>query len=327
MAKIVLEQSYQISDIQIAPSGNEKSVETHIAFISLLIGLLFCLYYIHETGFSALRLGNFEQERAQAIHGMSSIQQLSINFLTFGVAFIISSKRVLLSVKFIMFFVGIIAIFNFGNRAPILKLIVISGLVKMTIDKSINRKKILLISIIFAFLFVFLGILRKGMNQHYLENLFLTIGWRPVVTLLNLDIIYNAFESRPLMGYTYIMDLSTLLPGFQMNFGLYLKKYLGFMFPGGGITPSYIGIGYCNFETAGVLLYPILFGFLLHFIYNRIFANKPIALWNLVFIYMFSFSLCEISVVGIMGPLLTKVIPLTIVLFSVTGIKKILQNI
>ncbi len=68
----------------------------------------------------------------------------------------------------------------------------------------------------------------------------------------------------------FVMNLKMLLPGHQIDFGLWLKNKLGLTFLGGGISVPLIGEGMLSFRTSGVILEAFLIGYILKLSYHKL---------------------------------------------------------
>lgn len=93
-----------------------------------------------------------------------------------------------------------------------------------------------------------LGIIRQGLNFD-LESLLKQILWRPFTNIQNIEWITNYFPSTHdfFYGKSLLVDLSVLLPGYQPNFGTYIKELMGLYFSGGSLTLSFLGQAYIDF--------------------------------------------------------------------------------
>jgi len=84
-----------------------------------------------------------------------------------------------------------------------------------------------------------------------------------VLYLRNLDLIGNQ-GLRP-----FLMNISMLMPGHQIDFGLWLKETLGLTFAGGGISVTLIGEGFLVGGRGGVVVEAFLIGVLLKITYRK----------------------------------------------------------
>lgn len=81
----------------------------------------------------------------------------------------------------------------------------------------------------------------------------------------------------------FLMNIGMLLPGHQIDFGLWLKEKLDMTFFGGGISVTLIGEGMIVHRWVGVVLEAFLIGYVLKLAYRRF--NRHFSLRNL-FIYV-----------------------------------------
>lgn len=236
-----------------------------LADLFWLVGVALTVLVALKSGFSALSSmlagDGFEDERVAAMSGNGVLVIPAQIFLLVGTSWIIGRSDRSLILKFVMFSVSAACMVSFGFRSGVAFLLVIAFL--FNLYKRVGGIPVVK-SVVLAFLalsfFVLMGVLRKG-GGDVLERFMATFFWRSFVTLYNLDVILDAYTDF-LGGEGILMELAVIVPGPDVNLGAHLKEALGYDFPGGGITPSYIGTGYVDFGLFGALLYPALTGIL-----------------------------------------------------------------
>src|SRR5690606_10289162 len=109
-----------------------------------------------------------------------------------------------------------------------------------------------------------LGVVRQGLDFNF-ESVYRQMLWRPFVNIQNLEWVVSFIPSEHdyFYGESMLIDLSVLLPGYQPNFGTYMKELMGKEFTGGSITVSFLGQLYADFGFLLSLLVIFIFGFLL----------------------------------------------------------------
>ena len=87
-----------------------------------------------------------------------------------------------------------------------------------------------------------------------------------------MDYVFDFFNSsnKLLYGKSYIIDIITILPGYQPNFGLWIKNYLGQTWAGGSLMIGDAGIYYINFGFLFVYILAFFNAIFLNLIYNSL---------------------------------------------------------
>lgn len=150
-----------------------------------------------------------------------------------------------------------------GSRSKIAE-ILIGCLMIHNRYKPIKGKTIIQLGIIAVLFVAIYGAFRakiSGLNSDFFWGLWGVIS----VNDINLNYILKAFpESVPFQyGYRYFMNFLVLLPGSQQDFTMWVKTALKQTFSGGGVTPTIIGEGYINFGLWGIVLEPLVLGFII----------------------------------------------------------------
>lgn len=228
------------------------------AWILFFAGTLGVLIFIIKCGGILWFRSDFDDYRITARSGFGWLILPSIVFITytsislFSYYLIAKNKRILPTVIAI---VGGLLLLQFGNRAPAFEIIVACGFIYCW--HRWGKTPLLLIIVgggILLFILGIMQILRQGITKDFMMILFQSI-WRPFVNIQNFDLIVNSFPSRLrfLYGKSYLMDLAVIAPGYQINFGTWLKDQLGLDFTGGSVTVTYLGEFYANFGIYGAL--------------------------------------------------------------------------
>ena len=156
--------------------------------------------------------------------------------------------------------------------------------------------------ILFGFI-TFLGLIRAG-DVMEVEMLMAKGLWRPYVNIYNFQTVFDAF---PLYlpyqyGYGFIQDVSVILPGYQPNFGLWLKESLNIEFAGGSITVGFAGEMYSNFGEVGVYVGYFAIGLML--VWLSVFLRRFVGDVGFAFRYAVAASVKAVAVSGVVSPIL-----------------------
>lgn len=280
-----------------------KNKTTLVGLLFIILGFLCTLKYIISAGGIVIFMEDAENARIVTRKGNGLIIQLAINFFTYGFLTILMvrssiSFKILITI-FVFFFV-----LSFGNRGPALFLMVFALYVFQSVNNiEFSFKKIGIYGFILFSLMVLFGSLRTNYEADLSALFKARFAWRPFVNIQNFQLVLDYFPKKHnfLYGATYIQDFSMLLPGSHPNSGNYLKDLMGLKFDGGSITPSYLGISFVNFGVTGLILSPILLGFISNMVYEiyiiKCNINKPS---NLILLILISFNFAAIISSGIM---------------------------
>ncbi|MNP21876.1 hypothetical protein D3C76_1145130 [compost metagenome] len=112
-----------------------------------------------------------------------------------------------------------------------------------------------------------------------------TASYRLIIYISNLEKVFTAFiHHEKLFGSTFLMDLSTALPGKQVDYQSWLKDIVGLEFEGFGIPPTIMGDLYINFGYPGIIFGCLAFGYLIKTIYQRQIVKGKSALGLLIYL-------------------------------------------
>ena len=161
---------------------------------------------------------------------------------------------------------------------------------------------------------VVFGAVRKNPDE-LLQVIVYRLPWRPFVNILNFQTVLDSFPSRIdfLLGRGYIIDLLTLLPGYQPNLGTWVKDALGMTYEGGSLTTSYLGVGYLNFGLYGIAIYPFAYGFFLNTVYMMLVSKQCISTAKLTLAILVSFSLGGAVNTGLLPVALYTTLPIIVI--------------
>lgn len=270
-------------------------------------GLALATSFFVKTDFITIKnivsLTSFEDERVLATQGMGAILLPAQVLLIIATTWIASSSRTNKTLKFTVTLTSLILLIFFGFRSGAAFLILaISGSFIYYKYKSPPFGQLIIIS---ASIFVFLvaaGTLRQGTDD-FLDRFLARFFWRSFITAHNLETIVSSYPEL-LFGRGLLMELAVLTPGPDINLGMHLKESLNYNFPGGGITPSYIGTGFVDFGLLGSLLYPAITGIIISMSYILWPLLVGRSRFAFILLVVFSVTTCGVSAAGFMSPLL-----------------------
>lgn len=247
-----------------------------------------------------------EDFRVIAKSGKGQLLMLGTNFLllssmVFGIFNIkmqnIFTLRSILTYTGIIFFLALS-----GYRADAFKVLVILYLTITIYRKKYVSYTFLLLSLIIALLLVgFSAALRWGSEGVDLvkdAGILETTLWsfsRANSINEGLDQVFRVFYTSDtyLWGYSYVIDLATILPGYQPNFGFWLKDNLQMSFSGSVMIGDQ-GIYFINFGFLGVCLLAFLNSYFVLGVYKNFILNK-LTFKKIVVIYILGISFAGIG--------------------------------
>ncbi|PCI07345.1 MAG: hypothetical protein COB77_04860 [Gammaproteobacteria bacterium] len=224
--------------------------------------------------------------------------------------FLFTSKRksLLLAILFVSYYIiTFFLLLGLGSRSFVLELVlIVIGIFYWSRCRGFDFK-LLFTGILFFSVLGLLGVFRQGFDVNA-ALVFEKAVWRPFVNIQNYQWIVNDFIGNDkLNGESLLIELNTLLPGYQPNFGTWYKEVYGYDFSGGSITVTYLGEAFANFGYAGVFIFPLAIGFFVAII-SYICQRRITFIWMFVSIMM-SLSLKGIINVGIGATLVGTVFP------------------
>jgi len=165
------------------------------------------------------------------------------------------------------------------NRRPILWFIITLLILFHYLKQNISYKKSVIYFLLFLFAAVMMFQIRspdRSFSDRFINEIIVHVG--------NIGLYLQNLELIGKQGLTpFVMNLKMLLPGHQIDFGLWLKERLGMTFPGGGISLTLVGEGMITARVAGVALEAFLIGYILKLAYLKF--SRCFTLRNL-FIYI-----------------------------------------
>lgn len=278
----------------------------------LIVPVLISLVYSQHVGGIVWAQSNIDNLRVNVRQGIGWLALLGIASAFVGVLFYTFSRR-----KISWLGGGVVILIlsscaaSYGNRAPGAD-VFIAGIFSLFIVKT-GRLPVLriLIFVSIAFLVVVMaGLYRQGFDIS-LSGILVQSLWRPFVNFQNFQILYDAF---PLMipyqwGNGYLIDLSVLMPGYQVNYSTWLKEMLQMDFSGGGINQTYLGEFFTNFSLIPALFCSFLLGASLQLLYCLMCTMRC----SLQLMLIVAFSFKSIVSSGVMSPLLYSLIPFILI--------------
>lgn len=223
------------------------------------------VFYMQKGGL--VLADDAENYRVEARKGLGFLvvifRWVSEIFTVVGALFIFTARRVRVGDRLLFWFyylISILFMFGLGSRAFVLDMVVIVvAIYYWSKRRNLDVKMLSLGAVFFVFLGL-VGALRQGFELSGLI-VFEKALWRPFVNFQNFQWIANDFNyTNYLNGASFGIELSTLLPGYQPNFGTWYKEEFGYNFSGGSITITYLGEAYANFGLVGALFFPVFLG-------------------------------------------------------------------
>jgi len=280
--------------------------------------LALILFYI-KTGSIPLLHADAEDFRIEARKGFGTIIVLSrcisdifISVYILHVKNIWNEKK--LGVVFAVYLLITFLLFlGLGSRSPIFDFVLILVVLYYWVNKkNFCPRLIALVPLLFIMMGV-IGAFRQG-NEVDSLRIFGKAIWRPFTNLQNFQWVLDSFPSNKpfLSGKGYLIEIATLLPGHQPNFGTWFKEEFGHEFSGGSVTVTYLGEIYANHGTIGIIFLPIVYSlFCLALTWS--FSNRG-TFHSTLILLMFSLSLKGMINVGLVTTLISSVMPMCVAL-------------
>ena len=313
--------------IQYLINNAAKSISTErlLLVIMILTPVLFAIIFIAQTGKILWFSDSFDDERIVIRQGSGWLAILGIS--SAYVATIYSGIHFYKKDKFLkLFFVTLVlavSAISYGNRAQGLEVIII-GFIFIWIGKFKSIKMLhFLLGIFGALILVMsLGVVRQGLDFN-IETIYKQILWRPFTNIQNTEWILSFIPNVHdyFYGESLLIDFLVLLPGYQPNFGTYMKDLMGKDFSGGSITVSFLGQAYADF---GFVLSLVLI-FIAGFVFQRLFIYLSKNGQWLPFLIVVSISAKSMASSGIVAPLIYVFIPCCIFLAMWMSMKSIFR--
>lgn len=289
---------------------------SYSAWILFMFGAAGVAIFIIKCGGILWLKNDFDDLRITARAGIGWLVLPSIVFITYSTIALFSyylfHKQQYMK-SYAVALLGTFLLLQYGNRAPAFEVVICCGFIYCW--KRWRTIPVLLMLVGCLLTFLTLGamqVIRQGLSTDFLMVLLQSI-WRPFVNIQNFDLIVKAFPNRLnfLHGQSFFMDLAVLAPGYQPNFGTWLKDQLGLDFTGGSVTVTYLGELYANFGEVGGLWGAFLLGTVLDVLsrYSRKFYDDYTC-----YPTIFAIAITSKAVVssGFISPILYIMIPFII---------------
>lgn len=262
---------------------NLQSKQKFDIYIYLLIGgsLLLFIHYIFVIGDIPLFRDDVEDFRVTSKAGRGQFLMLGTDFILLGCIIyalrLVKNKSYFQVSSIIIIPLTIFLLALSGYRSNSFLIMVIIFTCYQIHKKRYFSHYYTIFGIFVMFLFVAITTaLRWGsegidyLTQAESADLALLYFSRSLAANTGLEEVFDKFRHTGdlLWGKSYYLDIITLLPGEQPNFGLWLKEYLGMNFRGGSVMINEAGIYYINFGYLGVAFFSFMNSFFLSVFYK-----------------------------------------------------------
>lgn len=292
---------------------------------ALALAIAFFLRTDFITIKNIVSLTSFEDERVLAVQGMGIIILPAQVLIIIATTWIVSSSKASKILKATVTLTSLIILIFFGFRSGVaFLLLTISSSFIYYKYKSPPFGQLITIAIAIFIFLVATGTLRQGTDD-FLDRFLARFFWRSFITAHNLETIISSYTEL-LYGRGLLMELAVLTPGPDINLGMHLKQTLNYDFPGGGITPSFIGTGFVDFGLVGALLYPAITGIILSISYTLWPMLIGRSRFSFILLTIFSVTTCGMSAAGFMSPLLYFGAPVVLMGISYRALALILKS-
>ena len=293
------------------PASREPVVARY--WLTLAVGYVLVVVFIVIVGGIPVLAEDGAQARVDARAGLGYLVIAAIWLITLPsvtlVADAYSRGRRWRHASWAVVAVSALALGTFGNRAPVVVLIIASGWVAFFLSRGLPRWPFLAAAGATALLVVAaLGVLRGGGAPGL--DVVGTLQWQMYVNASNLERLVQLIpeETPHLWGRGYLIDLAVLLPGSQPNFGTWLKEVIGMEFPGGGITIGLFGEFYANWGAPVAVAGSFGVGLAMASIRPWLAIRRPV---DVAFAVLLSLAIGGMVQSGVVSVMLYSVIPLS----------------
>ncbi|MBX2931654.1 MAG: oligosaccharide repeat unit polymerase [Chitinophagaceae bacterium] len=297
--KISLDHFYQLLS-----RTNIRRLNVYKVLLAIGVGLIFFHFIFIVRSIPAFN-SDAENFRVESKAGKGQFLVFGINFCLLGIIYFVIAqiKKVnFLSIKTFAVIISICLIIMLcGYRSNALQAFVILFIGLQLYLKNYIKYPILLLCILM--LFIVIGVtaaLRWGeygqevLSDANLDIYILLTFSRSSSSNTGMDEVFRYLNSGGdfLYGYSYFLDIITLLPGDQPNFGLWVKKLLKMDFDGGSTMLGDYGIYFINFGYFGVAILAMVNVFILNGAYKYLVQKSKYSLFffSTLFILSFTFS-------------------------------------
>ncbi|MHC1681702.1 MAG: O-antigen polymerase [Clostridiaceae bacterium] len=308
---------------------NDVSKYYKVSLIFWVIGILLSIYYFISVGGIPLLMEDADNARVILKQGRGYVFILIYTiFLSSNLlitAHLYTKKKLFIS--YIFTGISLVLILGIGYRGQALKiLLAIFILISILNHGRLQIFKTVLLMFIALFGSGLVSIVRSGGELSSLYGIYLVNKWRFFVNLYNAQMVVNYLDGMKLWGKSIILDLQTLLPGYQPSFNIWLKEVLNLKFTGGGLTSTVVGELYFNFGYIITLLLMVALGYLLAFIKVKSLASKTF-ISNLIFLIILNLTFTSAISSSVFSALLFDILPSVIMLFIILNSKKVLDRL
>ncbi len=283
------------------------------AWVLFMLGALGVFFFIWKTGTILWLEEESDDLRVSSREGIGWIAILSISFVTYATVALVSFaifRQAKPKFAFLVALVAALLVLQFGNRAPAAEILVYVGFIYCLYRWGRVPATVAISGTIAIFVLVAtLGIIRQGLGLDAMM-IGLQMLWRPFVNIQNIDIVFHSFPHVvPFQfGLGLIQDLSVVLPGYQPNFGTWVKNMLGMEFTGGSLTITYQGELYANFGFPGLIFGAWSLGMALSL--GSLYLRKHVVPQNFAYLAAVAIPMKSIVTVGVVSPILYGLIPM-----------------
>lgn len=316
-------ESHKPIESLIAEASKAISTKSGLVYILIAIPIALSILFTIKAGKILWLSDSFDDERIVLRQGAGWISILGIS--SAYVATIYSALHFYKKKSLIKLLVTTIALslcaISYGNRAPGFEIIVIGGIfIWISLFKRVTLTHFTAGFITTLALVMILGVIRQGLDFNF-ESVYKQMLWRPFTNIQNTEwiISFIPYYHDFFYGKSILIDLAVLMPGYQPNFGTYMKEVMGKEFSGGSITLSFLGQAYSDFGLIASLLLILALGYFLQKIFITLSKKGK---W-LPFLIVISITTKSMTSSGITSPIIYTLIPCGIFLAIWLSLKSI----
>lgn len=307
--------------------SNLRRKEVTWAWVFFFIGVFVLLYYYYRVGAIPFLAENAEDVRIVVKSGRGYLPIAGYSLLNISTAFLIAAcarrNHLHLFVGILTVVTAAILLLGIGYRSLLIKILLNGYIVYSFVRKSkiSGVALIFLISLFFVLLSI-TGFYRLfGYSIQSLEQV--GFAFRRslyaifVRYLAVLDLVMAYFPNiHPFMlGQSYLISASTIMPGPQLHFGFWLVEKLGLVLSSSGpIDPTILGEFYANFGWIGIIVGMFMLGAGLRILYRFLKIGPSLSIARLILMVLLSTSIMDVVGSGLVLVLLFGILP-TVVVF------------
>lgn len=317
--------------------GEYSRLSLAALMLAWLSGNALVAFYFSRIGYIPLLASDAEVIRAESLSGQAFIPILGyacISVASIGLTLHIAQKNLWQQLLVgAVITIGIVMLLGIGYRSLAMKVFLVSFIAYCF--TRYRRLPIVWLGVAGAFLFVLLAIVgyyrltgQLINSWEAVEFMLRRVIWTVFVRYLfvyDLTIAHFAQNDQWLLGGSYLMTLSTALPGPQEHFGYWLRDELGLILSAPGpVDPTIVGEFFVNFRWLGVTVGMFLAGFFLRSLYLFVRGTGELNPHQAMFLIVLSVSLTGVVTSGIASVLLYDLMPLMFVVFfmSLTPLRR-----